>query len=78
MENSFRTNTVKPVLRGHLWDKENWPYKTGGLLQEVQFIWNFLSQNKNRWPLKTGGCLIEVTTWAGLAVDGVRYVVSRH
>ena len=28
---------VKPVLRGHLWDKK-WPYKTGGLLKEVQFI----------------------------------------
>jgi hypothetical protein len=31
-------NTVKPVLRGHLWDKEKkWPYKTGDLLKEVQF-----------------------------------------
>jgi hypothetical protein len=24
--------TVKPVLRGHLWDKEKWPYTTGDLL----------------------------------------------
>ena len=30
--------TVKPVLRGDLWDKEMWPYKTGDLLKEVQFI----------------------------------------
>ena len=30
--------TVKPVLRGHLWDKEKWPYKSGDLLKEVQFI----------------------------------------
>ena len=30
--------TVKPVLRGHHWDKENWSFKTGNLLKEVQFI----------------------------------------
>jgi len=30
--------TVKPVLRGHPWDKENWSFKTGDLLKEVQFI----------------------------------------
>jgi hypothetical protein len=32
------TDTVKPVLRGHLWDKEKYPFKTGDLLKEVQFI----------------------------------------
>jgi hypothetical protein len=26
---------VKPVLRGHLWNKEKWPYKTGDLLNEI-------------------------------------------
>ena len=31
-------HTVKPVLRGHLWDKEKWSFKTGDLLIEVQFI----------------------------------------
>ena len=30
-----RYNTVKPVLRGHLWDKKKWPYNTGDLLKEV-------------------------------------------
>jgi hypothetical protein len=30
--------TVKHVLRGHFWDKEKWPYKTGDLLKEVEFI----------------------------------------
>jgi hypothetical protein len=30
--------TIKPVLRGHLWEKKKWPYKTGDLLKEVQFI----------------------------------------
>jgi len=34
--------TVKPVLRGHFWDKEKWPHKTSDLLKEVQFIWNVL------------------------------------
>jgi hypothetical protein len=31
-------HTVKPVLRGHLEDKKKWPYKTGDILLEVQFI----------------------------------------
>ena len=31
-------NRVKPVLRGHLWDTKKWPYKSGDLLKEVQFI----------------------------------------
>jgi hypothetical protein len=30
--------TVKPVKRGDLWDKQKWPYKTGDLLREVNFI----------------------------------------
>jgi len=34
----FKTNTVKPVLRGHIGTKKKWPYKTGDLLKEVQFI----------------------------------------
>jgi hypothetical protein len=37
--------TVEPVLRGHLWDKEKWHYKTGDLLKEVQVLWNFLSHD---------------------------------
>ena len=27
--------TVKPVSRGHLWDKKKWPYKTGDFLKNV-------------------------------------------
>ena len=35
-------DTVKPVLRGHLWDKK-WPYNADDLLlREVQFLSNFL------------------------------------
>ena len=40
--------TVTPVFRGHLWDTEKWPYKTGDLLKEVQFVWNFLWQDKKK------------------------------
>jgi len=29
----FISCTVRPVLRGHLWDKETLPYKTGDLLK---------------------------------------------
>ena len=32
-------HTDKPVLRGHIWDKEkSWSFNTGNLLKEVQFI----------------------------------------
>ena len=31
-------STVNPVLRGHLWAKKKWPYKTGALLKKVEFI----------------------------------------
>jgi hypothetical protein len=39
------------------------------LLKEVQFIWNFLWQDKKRWLLNTGDYLMEVvTTWEGLTM----------
>ena len=44
--------TVKPVLRGHLWVKEKWSFKTGDLLKKVQFIWNFLWLGKKRMTFK--------------------------
>ena len=34
----YERHTVKPVLRGHLWDNEERSFKTGDLLKEVQFI----------------------------------------
>jgi hypothetical protein len=40
-----KVSTVKPGLRGHLGDKK-WSYKTGDILKEVQFIWNFQWQDK--------------------------------
>jgi len=55
--NGEKIYTVKPVLRGHLRDKVKWPYKTGDILKYVQFIWNFLWQDKTmvtflyRWLL---------------------------
>jgi len=30
MENTI-IYTVKPILRGHIWDKEKWSFKTGDL-----------------------------------------------
>ena len=60
-EASLIINTVKSVLRGHLWDKEKWPDKTGGLLKQVKFIWNFLQQDKKIWLFNTVDCLIEMT-----------------
>jgi hypothetical protein len=35
-------------LRGHLGTKKNWPYKTGDLLKEFQFIQHFLWQDKKK------------------------------
>ena len=34
--NLLLQTTVKPVLRGDLWGKEKWHYKTGDLLKEFQ------------------------------------------
>jgi hypothetical protein len=31
-------HTIKPVLRGHLREKEKFPYKTSDLFNEVQFL----------------------------------------
>jgi hypothetical protein len=40
-------HVVKYVLRGHLWDKEKWSFKTGDLLKGVQFCEMF-----NDWTRK--------------------------
>jgi hypothetical protein len=51
-----KQNTVKPVLRGHLWNKEKWPYKICDLLKEVQFIMIFSVTGQEK-----GDILIQVT-----------------
>jgi hypothetical protein len=57
-------NTVKPVLRGHLWSKrKKRSFKIGDLLNEVQFRWNFLWQDKKKATFNTGDCLIEMNAW---------------
>jgi hypothetical protein len=28
-------DTVKPVLKGHLWEGKKWPYKTGELIRQI-------------------------------------------
>jgi hypothetical protein len=49
-------NTVKPVLRGQLWDKENVAFLRRGLLKEVKLIRNFLWLRQEKCDLfKTGG-----------------------
>jgi hypothetical protein len=40
--------------------KKMWPYKIGDLLKEIQFIWNFLWQDKKKVTFKY---LIEVIDW---------------
>ena len=61
----IQSNLYLEVIFGK---KKKWPYKTGDLLKEVQFIWNFLSQDKKGWPLNAGYCFTEMTTWVGLTV----------
>jgi hypothetical protein len=65
---SYVAYTVKPVLRGHLWDKEKLSSKTGDVLREVQFIWVFYDRSRRIWRFNTGDCLIEMTAWTGLTV----------
>jgi hypothetical protein len=36
-----KTSTAKPVLGGHPGTKKKWPFKTGDLVKEVQFIFYF-------------------------------------
>jgi hypothetical protein len=56
-------NTVKPVLRGHLWDKENvalqdrWPLKRGSIHMKCSMMGPKNMTFKNRWLLKRGDCM---------------------
>jgi len=43
----LRINVLNHV-RSNLGTKKKCPYKTGVILKEVQFIWNFLWQDKKR------------------------------
>jgi hypothetical protein len=41
--------TLKPVLRGHLWDKEKkWSFKTDDLLKEVSSYEIFCDRTRKR------------------------------
>jgi len=61
--------TIKPVLRGHLYDKEKvtlydrWPLIRGSIHMK------FSITGQEMWPFNTGDCLIEVTTLACLTVN---------
>jgi hypothetical protein len=56
----FMCSSQTCMKRSPLRQNKRWPYETGDLLIEVQFIWNFPWQDKKRWPLNTGDCLIEI------------------
>ena len=61
---------VKPVLRGHLRNKEivalydRWLLKRGSIHTKLSMT----GQEKGDLLINTGDCLIEVTTWVGLTV----------
>jgi hypothetical protein len=52
---SYSQTYIKEVTFG---TQRKWSYKTSDFLKEVQFIWNFNTDN----------CLIEVTAWTGCTV----------
>jgi hypothetical protein len=64
----WETNIVKPVLRGHLWKKENMVLQDRWSLKRGSNHMNFSMTGQEMWPFNTGDCFIEVTTWAGLTV----------
>ena len=66
--NCMLKDTVKPVLRDQVRNKEKWPYKRDDLLNEVQFKWNCLWQDRKMWPVSACDCSIEVIAWTGLTV----------
>ena len=60
--------TVKPVLRGHPRDGQNWLLKTGDPLIQVPLYCILVQGAQKMWLLKTGDPFIEVTTRADLTV----------
>ena len=45
------TNVIKPVLRGHLWDKGKCPYKTGDFIKEIQIKGNLSMTRQEKGDL---------------------------
>jgi hypothetical protein len=60
-----RPFTVKPVLRGQLWDKEKMTIRHITSFNSFEF---FYDRNRKRWPFNASDCLIEVTASAVLTV----------
>ena len=65
---NIERHIVKPVLRGHLWKKENMVLQDRWSLKRGSNHMNFSMTGQEMWPFNTGDCFIEVTTWAGLTV----------
>ena len=55
-------------LRGHLWDKERWSFKTRWTLKRFNSNEIFYDRTRKRWPLNTDDCLIEVNAWTDLTL----------
>ena len=60
-------NSIKPVLRGHLWDKEKdrWPLKRGS----IDMTW------QKKWPFNTGDLIKKFDCMSKLFLpNGEKYV----
>jgi hypothetical protein len=77
---SYTLYKVKPVLRGHLLDKEKWPYKAGDPLKEVQVISNFLSWRgiwrENSQYISSLGEITQKLTFEFVDVEMVIFVLE--
>jgi hypothetical protein len=80
----LQSNLYLEVMFG---TKKNWTHKTGDLLKEVQFIWNFLWQNKTRvtfqyrWLLNRGdrmGRFDCILKWSVLLVEATKVPGENH
>ena len=71
---------VKPVLRGHPWEKDNVALLVRWPLNRASNFWNLIFYDKTRkmWPFKTGDCLIEMTTRADFTVHATRLSCYNH
>ena len=61
MYEKTKSNTVKPVLRGHRKEGQKWLLKTGDPLIQVHLHCSLGQGTRKKWLLKTGDPLIEVT-----------------
>ena len=68
----YFVNTVKPLLRGHLCDKEKVAFQKRFNSYEI-----FYDGTRKGCPFNTGDCLIEVTSWAGLTTRNLDILITQ-